>query len=117
MALADHTYSFRAPADLADRLRAAEQTYAELSADAALAADITRELEIALQRRLRGATGRGAGPGRILRAISEAFVAATEAASQDRELAAELREFDSADRSGAAERAALLRRSAAYPDA
>ncbi len=117
MALADHTYSFRAPADLADRLRAAEQTYAELSADAAVAADITRELEIALQRRLRHPNDRGAGPGRILRAVAEAFVAATESASRDRELAAELREFDAADHAGDAERAALLRSSAAYPDA
>lgn len=53
LALADRTFSFRAPAQLAERLRIAEQAYGGLARDPATAASITRELEIELQRRLR----------------------------------------------------------------
>lgn len=116
MAVADHTYSFRAPAALAERLRSAERAYAELAADAPLAAHISRELEVELQRRLRRPDAGRGGQGRILRAVAEAFVSATEAASRDETLAGELREFDGADRAGGAERAALLRGSAAVRD-
>lgn len=115
MALADHTYSFRAPRDLADRLRAAERTYVALADDAALAAHISRELEIGLHRRLRAAAPRGRGQGSILRDVIEAFVAATEEAAREEAIADELREFDAADAGGDAERAALLRASTAGP--
>jgi len=46
LALADRAFSFRAPAQLAERLRIAEQAYGGLARDPATAASITRELEI-----------------------------------------------------------------------
>jgi predicted DNA-binding protein len=113
MALADHTYSFRAPRELADRLRAAEREYAALGSDPTMAAHITRELDIGLRRRLRETPARGRAQGRILREVVEAFVAATEAAAREQALGRELREFDAADKDGAAERDALLRASVA----
>jgi len=116
LALADHTFSFRAPAELAERLKAAERTYVELAADARLAVHVSRELEIELQRRLRLTPTRRSSQGGMLRAVIEAFVTATEAASRDETLAEELRAFDADDRAGAAERAALLRGSAATRD-
>lgn len=116
MALADHTFSFRAPAELAKRLRAAEQSYVELAADARLAAHISRELEIELQRRLRLTPKRRSSQGGMLRAVVEAFVTATEAASREEALAEELRAFDADDRAGDAEREALLHGSVAARD-
>lgn len=115
MPVADRTFSFRAPDAFASRLRAAERAYTELSDDAALAAHIGRELDIGLQRRLRDAPERG-GQGRILRAVAEAFVDATESAARGQVLAGDLRAFDAADREGATERRALQRRSAALVD-
>lgn len=83
-----------------------------VAGDPALAEHISRELDIALQSRLREAPA-GGGEGRVLRAVAEAFVEATESAARDRALADDMRAFDAVDREGLAERAALLRRSAA----
>jgi hypothetical protein len=117
LARTDQTYSFRAPVELAQRLHAAQRAYVELGAHAPLAAHITREMEVELQRRLRRPPGGRGGRGRILRDVAEAFVAATESARGDEALAEELRAFDGEDRAGHAERAALLRGSAAARDA
>lgn len=113
MAIADRTFSFRAPSDLRERLAHAERAYAALAEDADTAGQITRELEIRLQRRLHGAGAGDANQGRILRAVVEAFIEATESAERDAALVEELRAFDAADRTGEGERRALRERSAA----
>lgn len=110
MALADRTFSFRAPAALADRLRDAERAYAQLALEPAVAAQISRELEIGLQRRLRRAAERSV-QGQVLRAVTEAFVEAVERAMGESEAVEELRAFDLDDRAGDAERRALIRAS------
>lgn len=110
MALADRTYSFRAPAQLAERLRDAEDAYARLARDPRTAARISRQLEIELIRGLRK-PGQAVVQGRVLRAVTEAFVDAVERAIAEDELIAELRSFDRLDADGDAERRALLRAS------
>ncbi len=117
MALADRTFSFRAPAQLAERLRTAEQAYGDLARDPATAARITRELELELQRRLRREPDRAAVQGRLLRAVTEAFVSAVERAMEEDELVADLRSFDRLDTQGDEERRALLRASSLGRDA
>lgn len=112
MALADRTFSFRAPAELAERLCDAERAYAELALDPAVAAQISRELEIELQRRLRRDPERDAVQGRVLRAVTEAFVGAVERAMGEQTAIDELRAFDRQDRGGDPERRALLDASA-----
>ncbi|CAN5490580.1 hypothetical protein BH20ACT19_BH20ACT19_05060 [soil metagenome] len=116
MALADRTFSFRAPAQLAQRLGSAEQAYAELARDPAKAARISRELEIQLQRWLRREPGRAALLGRVPRALTEAFVTAVERATQEERLIEDLRAFDRSDTTGDAERRALLRASSLGQD-
>lgn len=64
MDLADRTFSFRAPAQFAERLRNAEQTYGKLARDP-VAFRVTRDLEIALLRQLRRAPGEAAVQGRV----------------------------------------------------
>ncbi len=112
MAIVDRTFSFRAPAELAERLRGAERAYAELALDPAVAAHISRELEIELQRRLRRDPDRRAVQGRVLRAVIESFVGAVERAMSEQTAVDELRAFDRQDRGGEAERRALLDASA-----
>lgn len=116
MALADRTFSFRAPADLSERVRRAEQVYAELADDPATAARISRDLEIELQRRLRREAERAPTQGWTLRALTEAFVTAVEAAADEERVAQELRAFDRLDAAGDAERRALQRSSALARD-
>ncbi len=108
MALADRTYSFRAPAQFAERLLAAERAYRSLVRDPATAARITRELEIELQRGLRQGDERARVQGPLLRAVTGAFVTAVERAMGEELLVDELRAFDRADLDGDDERRALL---------
>ncbi len=111
MALAGRTYSFRAPAQLAERLRVTEHAYQVLTRDPATATRITRELEIELQRRLRREGEHVAVQGRLLREVTDAFVTAVERAIDEERLIDELRAFDRADVAGPDERRALLRAS------
>lgn len=116
MAPADRTYSFRAPAQLAERLRDAEHAYASLARDPQTAARISRELEIELIRGLRREPGQPVVQGRVLRAVTEAFVDAVERAVAEDELIEELRSFDRLDVDGDAERRAMLRASSVARD-
>lgn len=113
MALADRTFSFRAPAQFAERLRNAEQAYGKLACDPVAAARVTRYLEIAL----RCAPDEAAVQGRVLRAVTEAFVGAVERAADEQRQIEELRAFDRLDVDGDAERDALLRASSLWHDA
>lgn len=117
MALADRTFSFRAPAQFAERLRSAEQAYGVLARDPVAAARVTHDLEIALLRQLRRAPGAAAVQGQVLRAATEAFVGAVERAADEQRQIEELRAFDRLDVDGDAERDALLRASSLWHDA
>ena len=112
MAQGGRTYSFRAPEHFAERLRVVEHGYQALTRDPATASRITRELELELQRRLRHEGERVAVQGRLLRAVTDAFVTAVERAMGEDRLIDELRAFDRADVAGDDERRALLRASA-----
>jgi len=112
LAQAGRTYSFRAPEQFAERLRVAEHGYQTLTRDPATASRITRALELELQRRLRHEGERVAVQGRLLRAVTDAFVTAVERAMGEDRLIDELRAFDRADVAGDDERRALLRASA-----
>jgi len=114
--LADRTFSFRAPAQLAERLRLAEQAYGDLARDPATAARITRELETELLRRLHHDPEHAAVQGRVLRAVTEAFVGAVERAMEEDDVIEDLRAFDRLDTHGEAERRALLRASSLSRD-
>lgn len=116
MPLADRTFSFRAPAQLAERLRLAEQAYGDLARDPATAARITRELETELLRRLHHDPEHAAVQGRVLRAVTEAFVGAVERAMEEDDVIEDLRAFDRLDTHGEAERRALLRASSLSRD-
>lgn len=108
MAIVDRTYSFRAPAELAERLRVSQRAYRILARDPATATRITRELEIEMQRRLRADGERPAVQGQVLRAFTDAFVTAVERAMDEALLIDELRAFDREDAAGHEERRALL---------
>ncbi|MEJ7894645.1 MAG: hypothetical protein WKF94_18590 [Solirubrobacteraceae bacterium] len=116
MALADRTFSFRAPAQLAERLRDAERAYRQLARDPAAAARVTRDLEIELLRRLRREPDVAAVQGQVLRAVAEAFVGAIERAVDEPRQIDQLRAFDRLDMDGDAERRALLRASTLLHD-
>lgn len=105
------TYSFRAPAELAKRLRIAESAYQVLTRDPATATRVTRELEIELQRRLRREGEHPTVQGHLLREVTDAFVTAVERAADEERLFDELLAFDRADVAGTEERGALLRAS------
>lgn len=109
MALADRTFSFRAPAQFAQRLPSAARAYQALAADPATATRISRELDIELQRQLRHEDEPAAVQGPLLRAITAAFVTAVERAIDEERLIDELGAFDRADVAGQVERRALLR--------
>ena len=76
---ADRTYSFRAPAELQERLAAARAAFTEL-AERAPDADqwLARELEMALARRLREAPAVARDQSAFIRAAVELLVGVTE---------------------------------------
>jgi hypothetical protein len=107
-AVADRTFSFRAPSSLRARLDRAEAAYTVLTRDPAMADHVTRELEIRLLRRMRLDEGATPSQGRTLRHLAEAFVDAIEAAEREVAMFDELRAFDEADTEGPARRRAML---------
>jgi hypothetical protein len=106
-AVADRTFSFRAPSALRERLDHAERTYADLVRDPEVAAHISRELEIRLLRRLRAFGMTPPNQGQTLRSLTEAFVDAVETAEHEAQLFEDMRAFDAADTDGPARRRAM----------
>lgn len=108
MAVADRTYSFRAPSELSNRLKLARESFGAATHDAELSAHLGNEFELALLRRLRELAP-DATDGVLVRAIVEAFVAATDRVRREEELMAEFEAFDRDDVDGYAWRRAALR--------
>ncbi len=107
-AVADRTFSFRAPSALRERLDHAERTFADLVLDPQTAAHVSRQLETNLLRRMRADAGTTPNQGRTLRSLAEAFTDAVEAAEREAALIEDMRAFDAADTEGPARRRAML---------
>lgn len=108
VAVADKTYSFRAPRALSDRLKLARESFGAATHDSELSAHLGNEFELALLRRLRKLAP-DTTDGVLVRAIVEAFVAATHRVRREEELMAEFEAFDQEDAEGPAWRRAALR--------
>lgn len=108
MAVADRTYSFRAPSHLSERLKLARESFGAASHDSELSAHLGNEFELALLRRLRKLAP-DAADGVLVRAIVEAFVAAAGRVRREEELMAEFEAFDREDVEGPAWRRAALK--------
>ena len=92
MAMAEKTYSFRAPADFGDRLAAARGAWVDLAArgpDVARWLDRELSMELARQRRRASRANQAA----FLRLLAEALVKATERVAEGLELAGREREI------------------------
>lgn len=108
MAIAQKTYSFRAPSEFADRMREARAAIPDILADRGESEHFTREFEVALLRRLRRLP-ETAGQAEFARAVTEALVATTERIRREPELMEQMRAFDRDDAEGDAWRAGALR--------
>jgi hypothetical protein len=108
MAVAQKTYSFRAPSEFADRMRAARSAIPAILADRAESGHFQREFEVALLRRLRRLP-ETAGQAEFARAVTEALVATTERIQREPELMEQMRAFDRDDVEGDAWRAGATR--------
>jgi len=108
MAVADRTYSFRAPSEFSERLRHARDGFDAVTHDAELSAHLGNEFELALLRRLRK-LGKNVPDGVFVRAIVEAFVGAAERVRWEQEHMDEFAAFDRQDTEGDAWRRGALR--------
>jgi hypothetical protein len=108
MAVADRTYSFRAPSELSERLKRARESFDAATHDAELSAHLGNEFELALLRRLRKLAP-DTTDGVLVRAIVEAFVAAADRVRHEEEMMAEFEAFDREDVEGPAWRRGALR--------
>jgi hypothetical protein len=110
MAVADRTYSFRAPHDFADRMRDARTALPKIFSSGEETDHFTREFEILVLRRMRGLPDTP-GQAEFARAIAEAFVSTVERVQREPELMEQMRAFDREDIEGDAwRRGALLAR-------
>jgi hypothetical protein len=113
MAVEQRTYSFRAPSEFAERMRAARAGLQQILADASEADHFSHEFELALIRRLRGLP-ETSGQAEFARAVTEALVATVERVQREPELMEQMRAFDREDVEGDAwRRGALLSRARA----
>ena len=113
MAIAQKTYSFRAPSEFADRMREARSGLQSILADAAEADHFSHEFEIALIRRLRDLP-ETPGQAEFARAVTEALVVTVERVRREPELMEQMRAFNREDVEGDAwRRGALLSRAGA----
>ena len=108
MAVAQKTYSFRAPSEFADRMRAARSAIPAILADRSESGHFQREFEVALLRRLRRLP-ETAGQAEFARAVTEALVATIERIQREPELMKQMRAFDRDDVEGDAWRAGATR--------
>jgi hypothetical protein len=112
MAIAQKTYSFRAPSEFADRMREARAGLQDILASPD-ADHFSHELEIALVRRLRDLP-ETPGQAEFARAVTEALVATVERVQREPELMEQMRAFNREDVEGDAWRhGALLSRARA----
>lgn len=110
MAVADRTYSFRAPGDFGERMREARAALPTIFSSGKETNHFTREFEIAVLRRLRGLP-ETRGQAEFARAIAEAFVSTVERVQREPKLMEQMRAFDREDVEGDAwRRGALLAR-------
>lgn len=108
MAVADKTYSFRAPSELSDRLREARAALPEIFASVERGDHFSHEFEVALLRRLRRLPD-SRNQTEFVRAITEAFVSTVERVAREEEMMAQMRAFDREDTEGPAWRRGALR--------
>ncbi|MHB1999077.1 MAG: hypothetical protein ACYCSI_02640 [Solirubrobacteraceae bacterium] len=107
MTVADKTYSFRAPTELADRIRAARVALPEIFSSVPRGDHFTHELEIAVLRRLRRLPETRSQM-EFVRAITEAFVSTVERVQREERMIEEMRTFDREDVEGASWREGAL---------
>jgi len=107
MVVAAKTYSFRAPSDLSERLRRAQEGFRAITRDSELSAHFGNEFELALLRRLRRLSG-DITDGLFTRAITEAFVSAIERVNREQEDMEAFAAFKRADVEGDAWRRGAL---------
>jgi hypothetical protein len=116
VATADKTYSFRAPSDFGERMRAARAALPKIFSSGGETDHFTREFEVSVLRRLRHLP-ETPGQAEFARAIAEAFVATGERVQREPELIEQMRAFDRDDADGDAwRRGALLARAHADLD-
>jgi hypothetical protein len=108
MAIAAKTYSFRAPSDLSERLRRAQDDFRSITRDTELSAHFVNEFELALLRRLRR-LGDDITDGVFTRAITEAFVSAIERVGREQEHMEAFAAFEREDADGDAWRRGALK--------
>ena len=101
-------YSFRAPSALSERLQRAQEEFRSITRDTELAAHFGNEFELALLRRLRRLGGE-VTDGVFARAITEAFVSASERVSREQDLMDAFAEFKREDVEGDAWRRGALK--------
>ncbi len=112
MATAQKTYSFRAPSEFAERMRAARVGLQDILASPD-AGHFSHEFEIALVRRLRNLP-ETPGQAEFARTVTEALVATVERVQREPELMEQMRAFNREDVEGDAwRRGALLSRARA----
>lgn len=99
MAVAAKTYSFRAPAELSERLQRAQEDFRAIMGDSELSAHFDNEFDLALLRRLRR-LGDDITDGLFTRAITEAFVSAIERVRREQEHMEAFAEFKREDVEG-----------------
>lgn len=102
------TYSFRAPSDFAERMRAARADLQEILADTSEADHFTHEFEIALFRRLRNLP-ETPGQAEFARAVTEALVVTVERVRREAELMEAMAAFNREDVEGDAWRRGVLK--------
>lgn len=101
MAVADKTYSFRAPNELTERIRAARAALPEIFSSTPMGDHFTHEFEIAVLRRVRRLP-ETRGQMEFVRAITDAFVSTVERVQRETHEIEQMRAFDREDVEGAA---------------
>jgi hypothetical protein len=99
MAVADKTYSFRAPSDFAKRMHNARAALPTLLTTREESDHFGWEFELALMRRLRRLP-ETSGQAEFARAVTEALVETTERIQREPELMEQMRAFDREDTEG-----------------
>lgn len=108
VAVADKTFSFRAPSEMSARLRDARKGFDKAAHSTELSAHLGNEFELALLRRLRK-LGDDVPDGVFVRAIVEAFVGTAERIQWEEQQMEEFAAFDREDTEGEAWREGALK--------
>jgi hypothetical protein len=108
MAVADKTFSFRAPSELSERLQHAREGFDSVTHSTELSAHLGNEFELALLRRIRK-LGESVPDGVFVRAIVEAFVSASERVQWEEKHMDEFAAFNLEDAEGESWREGALK--------